>query len=178
MVSDSPSALSRPRIRWQSLAWQAIAGFVLGFILLHSAAAGVICQWLDPRIPAAASYGKPRDLLALITGPFQPEMLGMGLAYGVIGALIATSFGYFRLILAAQRDQLAEKSLERTPFTQLANLCGLPAMTVPLYWTPDGLPSGSQFMAPFGDEATLFRLAGQLEKAQPWFDKRPPFLAA
>jgi amidase len=74
-------------------------------------------------------------------------------------------------------DQLATRSLERTPFTQVANLSGLPAMSVPLHWTPEGLPCGSQFIAPFGDETTLLRLAAQLEKAQPWFDKRPPVQA-
>jgi amidase len=70
-------------------------------------------------------------------------------------------------------DQMAKKSLERTPFTQVANLCGLPAMSVPLHWTPDGLPCGAHFIGPFGDEATLFRLAGQLEKARPWAAKKP-----
>ena len=70
-------------------------------------------------------------------------------------------------------DSLAEKNLERTPFTQLANLCGLPAISVPLYWIVDGLPLGAQFIGPFGNEAVLFRLAGQLERARPWFDRRP-----
>ena len=74
-------------------------------------------------------------------------------------------------------DQMAEKSLERTPFTQLANLTGLPAMSIPLSWTADGLPCGVQFIGPFGDEALLFRLASQLEKALPWFTKRAPLKA-
>jgi amidase len=46
-------------------------------------------------------------------------------------------------------------------------------MNVPLQWDKNGMPCGVQFIAPFGDEATLFRLASQLEKAKPWFDKRP-----
>ena len=55
----------------------------------------------------------------------------------------------------------------------LANLTGNPAMSVPLWWNDDGLPIGSHFLAPFGDEATLFRLASQLEAAQPWAQRVP-----
>jgi amidase len=46
-------------------------------------------------------------------------------------------------------------------------------MNVPLFWNVDNLPIGVQFFAPYGDEATLFRLAGQLEEARPWADKMP-----
>ena len=59
------------------------------------------------------------------------------------------------------------------PFTLIANITGLPAMSVPLHWTDSGLPCGVQFIGRFGEEATLFRLAAQLEQAQPWFDKKP-----
>jgi amidase len=64
------------------------------------------------------------------------------------------------------------------PFTPIANITGQPAMSVPLHWNEAGLPIGSQFVGRFGDEATLFRLAGQLERAQPWAAKRPPVWAA
>jgi amidase len=70
--------------------------------------------------------------------------------------------------------KMGTQRLARTPFTQLANLTGQPAMTVPLHWTTDGLPCGMLFTARFGDEATLFRLAAQLEQEKPWFDRRPP----
>ena len=70
-------------------------------------------------------------------------------------------------------DQLAAQAFEYAAFTPLANLTGQPAMSVPLHWNGQGLPIGCHFFARFGDEATLLRLAAQLEQAQPWAVRRP-----
>ncbi|MEM7467983.1 MAG: amidase [Pseudomonadota bacterium] len=58
-------------------------------------------------------------------------------------------------------------------FTYVYNLTGQPAATVPLQWNEQDLPLGSQFIGRYGEEATLFRLAAQLEQAQPWLDRKP-----
>ena len=73
-------------------------------------------------------------------------------------------------------DTLSEKTFDIIPYTAVFNVTGQPAMSVPLYWNEEMLPVGMQFAARFGAESTLFRLAGQLERAQPWFDKLPPGL--
>lgn len=70
-------------------------------------------------------------------------------------------------------DQMTRENLRWVPFTQLANLAGVPSMSVPLHWTPDNLPLGVQFTAATGGEPLLFQLAGQLERARPWFERVP-----
>ncbi|MGR3763138.1 amidase family protein [Rossellomorea sp. NS-SX7] len=65
-------------------------------------------------------------------------------------------------------DGLAEKNLMRTPFTQLANLTGQPAMSIPVHQTPDGLPVGVQVTAAKGREDLLLQLAGELERTEHW----------
>jgi len=71
-------------------------------------------------------------------------------------------------------DELETQLGRYVPFTPIANFSGFPAMSVPLAWNDAGLPIGSHFIGRDGDEATLFQLAGQLERAQPWADRRPP----
>jgi amidase len=60
-----------------------------------------------------------------------------------------------------------------TSFARIQNMTGQPAMSVPLFWNDDNVPIGVQFAGRFGDEATLFRLAGQLEQARPWVHRKP-----
>ena len=70
-------------------------------------------------------------------------------------------------------DEVAGQAFDFTPWTPVFNITGQPAMSVPLHWNQDGLPIGLHFVGHFGAEATLFRLAGQLERARPWFDQLP-----
>jgi amidase len=64
-------------------------------------------------------------------------------------------------------------TLSFVAFTRIQNITGQPAMSVPLFWNDHNVPIGVQFAARFGDEATLFRLAAQLEQARPWRDRKP-----
>jgi amidase len=73
---------------------------------------------------------------------------------------------------------MAERTFDWVPYTPVFNVTGQPAMSVPLHWNADGLPIGMHFAARFGEEGLLFRLAGQLERAAPWGDRRPPLAAA
>ena len=63
------------------------------------------------------------------------------------------------------------------PGTSMFNMSGQPSMSVPLAWNKGGLPLGMMFSARLGNEAALFRLAGQLEQERPWKDKLPPVCA-
>ena len=129
---------------------------------------------------AMGRFHQKYDLFLTPTQAFPPVRIGelQPRPYERLAMKVVNALGLGIILKAAGLvDQMAEASLSKTPFTQLANLTGQPAMSVPLHWTSDGLPVGVHFIAPFGDEATLFRLAAQLEKARPWFDKHAPVWA-
>lgn len=105
-----------------------------------------------------------------------PPLIGWGAtpAHELKIVAFLQAIGMSRTLMKSSklREKIRE-TLTFIPFTELANLTGVPAMTVPLHWTAEGLPLGVHFMAGPSSEGLLFRLAAQLEQAQPWFDRVP-----
>ncbi|MFN8299323.1 MAG: amidase family protein [Chitinophagales bacterium] len=106
---------------------------------------------------------KPFKIGALQASRFEDQALRLMNALG-----ISSLVRYTGLI-----EKIASKIFQWMPYPALANITGQPAVSVPLYWSADNLPVGVMFTASIGDEATLFRLGAQLEKAQPWFNRVP-----
>ncbi|MFN8573682.1 MAG: amidase [Gemmatimonadaceae bacterium] len=91
----------------------------------------------------------------------------------VLGRLRAGSV----LRLFGALEKAASELFDFIPYTPLFNVTGQPAMSLPLYWNAQGLPIGIHAVGKYGDEATLFRLARQLEDARPWIGRRPSIWA-
>ena len=81
--------------------------------------------------------------------------------------------GYIDPVALTPRE-VNRRQAEVFPFTPPFNASGQPSISLPLAWSASGLPIGMMFTARYADEATLFRLAGQLEKEVPWRHRRPP----
>ena len=112
--TNSHNGFPRLRIRWHSLGWHGLTGFLFGYVVLHPVAM-VIFQWLDPRMTAAMPHHHAMSdhaaggVLGPIVHSFQLDMLPMALVFGLMGALIATFYGHHRLAICFQRDRLAEE---------------------------------------------------------------------
>jgi amidase len=85
----------------------------------------------------------------------------------------APPLGTFKLRPGEHPREIGARLNEVSPFTAPWNIAGLPAISLPLHMTSDGLPVGVQLVAAYGREDVLLRLAAQIEQAAPWADRRP-----
>jgi amidase len=84
---------------------------------------------------------------------------------GEIDPRISDDGEYFRIMF------------EFTPFTSMFNITGSAGVSLPLWWNAEGLPIGCQFVTRMGGDGLLLQLAAQIERAQPWAERRPPVAA-
>jgi amidase len=140
----------------------------------------------EPLTWALAVRGRGHSASALFTAlaMFQIAARGMAQFHATYDLWLTPVLGEPPVPLGTFDDSLPgdplrafDRAAAFVPFTALQNATGQPAMSVPLYWNGEGLPIGAQFVGRFGDEATLFRLAAQLESARPWANRRPPVSA-
>ncbi len=120
----------------------------------------------------------PGDLL-LATNDLQQSSYELGRFLGEYDVLLTPTLGQppkriGELDQTTPFEQFEEELGRYVPFTPIPNFAGVPAMSVPLAWNEEGLPIGSHFIGRHGEEHVLFSLAGQLERAHPWFGRRPP----
>ncbi|WP_282783013.1 amidase [Nocardia sp. CC201C] len=128
---------------------------------------------------ALAAFHDTHDLLLTPTLAAPPLRIGQyrtpALADTVLPPLLRLGAGK----LLSRTDfyvDLVTSNLSAVPFTQLANITGRPAMSVPTHWTETGVPLGVQFVGPSGAEYLLLQLAAEIETARPWFDRHPDAL--
>ncbi|HEY0705422.1 MAG TPA: amidase family protein, partial [Polyangia bacterium] len=110
--------------------------------------------------------------------PFSHGAISAQGAEAALQSVVARTSLSPALRLPGMVQKAARRAFAFIPYPPLANITGHPSMSVPLFWNADGLPIGSMFTGRFADEATLFRLAAQLEAARPWAKRRPPVHAA
>ncbi len=125
------------------------SGRYLQDVAVHQAATRMIAFWF------ASGY----DLLVT------PTMAEIAPPLGAIDTAAADPMDAYR------------RSVPSGAFTALFNVTGHPAISLPLHWTEEGVPVGVQFVAPAGREDLLLRIAAQMERAQPWYDRTPPVFA-
>lgn len=160
--------------------------------LLASLVAWILADWsrrlgreateadVEPFVWAFAERGRAigaQDYL-LAMQDVQVQVRALSAFYDTHDAWLTTTLGQPPLALSTlvydgDPFELRRRMARFSPFTYLANASGQPAISLPLYWSSDGLPVGLHFTARFGEEDLLLRLAAQLERARPWADRRP-----
>jgi amidase len=128
---------------------------------------------------AMAAFHASYDVLVTPTLAQPPQRIGaLALGPAERAALRAAAALPVQRVFDALFDAFAPRTFDVTGNTMLFNQTGQPAMSVPLHVSAEGLPVGVQVAARFGEEATLLRLAAQLEEARPWAGRLPPLLAS
>lgn len=138
------------------------------FRLLHRASRQIGAFFQRHDVLLTPTLSRP----PLTTGGLQPTPIEHALLRTMSVLRAGSLMKRFQLI-----EKMAPKFFDYAGFTPVFNVTGQPAMSVPLVWSQDGLPIGMQLAGRYGDEATLLRLAAQLESARPWADRRPPVCA-
>lgn len=179
----------------EPMAWPAIAkDFTQAFLVLWSAGAAETVQGVAKALGRAPgphdlepfTLGMARSFAAQPAGAFDRALatlqtgvkayLSLFQRYDVVLTPVLASappkLGWVRGDVPY--DTLIERLTQYVGYTPIVNVAGNTAMSMPLSWTDAGLPVGAHFAAAAGQERTLFELAFELEKAQPWADKKPP----
>ncbi len=108
------------------------------------------------------TLARPPLAVGTLTSPAGLQRAARVVARARAGKLLAVS---------GMLNQIIDENIGWVPYTQLANLTGRPAISVPLHWTGAGLPLGVQLVGRLGADGLLLQLAAQLEEAQPWFHR-------
>ncbi|HEV8239018.1 MAG TPA: amidase [Thermoanaerobaculia bacterium] len=125
-----------------------------------------------------ALFHERYDVLLTSTLATPPKRLGeLGPTAAQQRILAVLSTLPLRPLLLRALAAMGPEALEPLPNTQLFNLTGQPAASVPMGWTAEGLPLAVQLAASCGEEGLLLRLAAQLETAKPWADRVPALVA-
>ena len=123
---------------------------------------------------ALAAFHAEYDYLltpTLARPPLEVGALDSGPALQRASRVVARTRAGRLLAASGVLDQIITENLSWVPYTQLANLTGRPAISVPLHWSGSGLPLGVQLVGRLGSDAALLQLAAQLEEARPWFHR-------
>jgi len=172
---DGPEVMAAFIAEWQVLAAGAVAQTCAA--VGCAADAEHFERWTLELAARGAALGPAR--LAEVAGVLSAASRSLATLFQTYDVLLSPVLGHPPKKLGEHAtdlpyDVLFERVSENAAFTPVFNAAGAPAMSVPLHWTPDGLPVGSQFAAAVGGEALLLRLAYQLEAARPWADRWPP----
>jgi Asp-tRNA(Asn)/Glu-tRNA(Gln) amidotransferase A subunit family amidase len=131
---------------------------------------------VNTHVRALADFHEHHDLLLTPTLAKVPIPVGSTTTSPLLqraSRVIARAHAGKALQASGVLDQLISESLGWVPYTQLANLTGRPAISLPLHWTEGGVPLGVQLVGPLGSDGLLLQVAAQAEEAQPWIQRFP-----